>query len=125
LRLLLDTHVVVWILVDRQDLLAQARPRIDEADFVAVSSATLWEIGIKDALGKLDLGPGDVISGLERAGLDRLPITWEHGLAVGDLPLHHRDPFDRLLVAQAITEGLRLLTYDRALAVYGPSVLVV
>lgn len=91
---------------------------------VFVSAASLWEISIKVALGKLKADPRAVLDALEPAGFLQLPISGEHAAGVARLPRHHRDPFDRLLVAQAMAEPMRLLTNDSALAAYGDFVTV-
>jgi PIN domain nuclease of toxin-antitoxin system len=85
---------------------------------ILISAAVIWEISIKRQLGKLD-APTDLLEQLERAGVDLLPITARHADRVGTLPMHHRDPFDRLLVAQANVDGLTLVTADRELSAYG------
>jgi PIN domain nuclease of toxin-antitoxin system len=85
---------------------------------ILISAAVIWEISIKRQLGKLDT-PTDLLKQLERAGVDLLPITARHADRVGTLPMHHRDPFDRLLVAQADLDGLTLVTADRELSAYG------
>ncbi len=83
-----------------------------------MSAVSVWEAAIKRALGKLEVNPADLRAELDVAGFTQLTVTWEHGLAAGALPRHHRDPFDRLLIAQAQVEGLTLVTSDRALAAY-------
>lgn len=85
---------------------------------ILISAAVIWEVSIKRQLGKLD-APTDLLEQLERAGVDLLPITARHADRVGTLPMHHRDPFDRLLVAQADVDGLMLVTADRELSAYG------
>jgi PIN domain nuclease of toxin-antitoxin system len=85
---------------------------------VVISAVVIWEVAIKRRIGKLD-APPDLLEQLERAGVDLLPITARHANRVGTLPLHHRDPFDRLLVAQADTDGLALATADDDLSRYG------
>ena len=85
---------------------------------ILISAAVIWEVSIKRQLGKLD-APADLLEQLERAGVDLLPITARHADRVGTLPMHHRDPFDRLLVAQADVDGLKLVTADRELSAYG------
>lgn len=92
------------------------------ADAVLVSAASVWEIEIKRATGKLRV-PKDVPRDVDAAGIDRLDITFEHAVAAGRLPLHHRDPFDRMLVAQARVEGLTLATADQELGQYDVPVL--
>jgi PIN domain nuclease of toxin-antitoxin system len=118
LRLLLDTHVLLWALGSPSTLGAQARTAIENRrTLVLVSAATAWEIGAKAALGKLRIPP-DLREQLLEKRFTALPVNVEHGLRVGDLPLHHRDPFDRLLVAQAQLEGLTIVTRDPRIAAY-------
>jgi PIN domain nuclease of toxin-antitoxin system len=122
-RLLLDTHVFLWWLVDDPRLGPEAREVIADPDnTVFVSAASGWEIGIKRALGKLD-APGDLEREVERSGFAHLPVTFFHGEQAGALPPHHRDPFDRMLVAQAQAEGLLVLTADNHFRMYGIRVL--
>jgi PIN domain nuclease of toxin-antitoxin system len=112
LRLLLDTHVLVWLLVNERRVRPEARAAIRDPDqVVAVSAVSAWEIEIKRATGKLD-APRDLTQRLEDLRFVPLPITVEHGIAAGQLPLHHRDPFDRMLIAQAQLEGLTIVTRD-------------
>ena len=122
-RLLLDTHLLLWVLGDSARIPASARRMISEAE-VYVSASSIWEISIKSALGKLAADPAEVLAALGPAGFLELPVTGEHAAGVSRLPPLHRDPFDRLLVAQALTEPMRLLTTDRALAGYGEIVAV-
>lgn len=122
MKLLLDTHVLIWWMEDSKRLSVEAREAIAVADEVRVSAATVWEIAIKRALGRLDL-PEDYLDHVERSGLRSLSITVEHAEAAGALPRHHDDPFDRMLVAQTRVEGLTLVTADRRLADYGVPVL--
>ncbi|NGP53668.1 type II toxin-antitoxin system VapC family toxin [Thioalkalivibrio sp. XN8] len=122
-RLLLDTHVFLWWLVDDPRLGHEAHQLIADSDnTVFVSAATGWEIGIKRALGKLD-APRDLEREVERSGFAHLPVTFFHGEQAGALPPHHRDPFDRMLIAQAQAEGLLLLTADNHFSAYGIRVL--
>ncbi len=117
MKLLLDTHVVLWWLADeplRQETLdAIGHPR----SIVCVSAASAWEIGIKVGLGKLR-PPADIETQLQAERFTRLPVTLNHGFHVGNLPLLHTDPFDRLLVAQAQLEGLTIVTRDPRIAAY-------
>ena len=112
MELLLDTHALIWILSDDPQLAAEARDAIvDPETFVAVSPASAWEIEIKRALGKLD-APNDLVQQVAGARFVPLSITLEHAVAAGGLPPHHRDPFDRMLIAQAQLEGLTIVTRD-------------
>ncbi len=127
MRLLLDTHVAIWALVspdlipDRiTDLIA------DPENDIYVSAASVWEIGIKYALGKPSAPPfsaRDAISYFAEAGFISLPVTAVHAAAVEELPPIHADPFDRILIAQAISEPLRLISHDAKVAAYGTAVL--
>ncbi len=116
MNLLLDTHVLIWFLNGNEtDLSAKAKQLIaDPANFSYVSVASLWEIAIKIRLGSLSfkLGYDNLLSLLSDNGFDILPITFQHTRGLLSLPMHHRDPFDRLLVAQSITENLLLITAD-------------
>jgi PIN domain nuclease of toxin-antitoxin system len=117
-RLLLDTHLLLWALGQPARLPAAARRQIEKAD-VYVSAASIWEISIKSALGKLEADPAAVLGAVEPAGFLLLPITGEHAAKTVELAPHHKDPFDRMLVAQASYEPMILLTNDNALADYG------
>ncbi len=123
-RLLLDTNVVVWLLLgDRAAVSATAVNALqDSANQVALSAASVWEIAIKRSLGKVTL-PDTWAGVLARLGFDAMPVTAVHAEAVEHLPWHHRDPFDRLLVAQASVERCALVTADRRLAAYGVDIL--
>ena len=118
--LLVDTNVIVWLLLgDRSRVSETARLALeDERNRVAVSAATVWEIAVKRSVGKLTIEDG-WSRALARLGFDALPVTSIHAEAVEHLPWHHRDPFDRLLVAQAKTEDLELVSADTRLAAYG------
>jgi PIN domain nuclease of toxin-antitoxin system len=121
-RLLLDTHVLLWWSTDSPRLQENARDAIRSAGRVVVSAASAWEAAIKARSGKLTLNvPFDAVA--EVNGFEKLPITFAHAAAVATLPEHHRDPFDRMLVAQAQTEGHTLVTHDRALEPYGIPIL--
>jgi PIN domain nuclease of toxin-antitoxin system len=117
-RLLLDTHLLLWAVSAPQKLSLATRKRIDACE-VFISAASIWEVSIKAALGKLDADPAALLAEIEPAGFRLLPVTGEHAAAVARLPPIHNDPFDRMLVAQAKTEPLLLLTNDAALAGYG------
>jgi PIN domain nuclease of toxin-antitoxin system len=118
---LLDTHLLLWALAEPEKLSATTRNRLDAAE-VFVSAASVWEVSIKVALGKLEADPSELLAAIEPAGFVLLPITGLHAAAVATLPLLHRDPFDRMLVAQARTEPLILLTNDTVLEQYGPGI---
>ena len=119
MKLLLDTHALLWW--DNDKLPAPVVRRIQRAEEVFVSAASAWEISIKLALGKLT-GRGTVAALLTDYGFVELPISIAHAALVERLPTHHRDPFDRLLVAQALAEDLVLVSADEALARYGAPV---
>jgi PIN domain nuclease of toxin-antitoxin system len=121
---LLDTHLLLWALAAPARLPPQARRIIRDAD-VYVSAASIWEISIKAALGKLRADPRAVLAALEPAGFLSLPIAGDQAARVASLPPVHRDPFDRLLIAQALEEPMRLLTDDGVLGAYGEIVTVV
>lgn len=117
MKLLLDTHVILWWQRDDRRLNAKARAAISSADIVWVSAASAWEIAIKVALGRLRLTePFHVLIAAD--DFMELPIRLEHGSAVAALPPHHSDPFDRMIVAQAKAEHATLVSHDRALAPY-------
>jgi len=118
MNLLLDTHALLWWLDDNPTLSRKARAAItDGSNLVFVSAVVIWEIRIKQALGKLEIPP-DFRNVLDNQPFKQLDVTAEHAHTVGDLPPHHRDPFDRMLVAQAKTEGLTLVTRDTHLKEY-------
>jgi PIN domain nuclease of toxin-antitoxin system len=119
MRLLLDTHVFLWVVTGSRDLKAAARKYLGAAQAVYVSAASIWEIAIKSRLGKIEGDPEALAAMIEASGFLELPVTARHAAAVAKLPLHHADPFDRLLLAQAFSEPLRLVSADRALIPYG------
>jgi len=121
-RLLLDTHALLWWLAD-EGLTTQARDAIaDPANVVVVSAASAWEISIKKALGKL-VAPDDLEQQVQAGGFLPLPISIAHGVAAGRLARHHEDPFDRMLIAQAYAEGLTIVTRDTRFNEYGVALL--
>ena len=118
MNLLLDTHILLWWLADDPGLSEKQRSAIaDPANVVYVSAASAWEIAIKKALGKL-IAPNDLGAALIASELEQLPVTVAHAEAVGRLPPHHRDPFDRMLIAQAGVEDLTVVTGDPVFAQY-------
>ena len=119
MRLLLDTHAFLWWIEDDSALGSSARAAINvPTNPVYVSAASAWEIAIKRAKGTLEAPRGDVAAWIAAEGFAELDITVRHGTAAGALPLHHRDPFDRVLIAQAQLEEMTLITADPALAAY-------
>jgi PIN domain nuclease of toxin-antitoxin system len=121
-RLLLDTHVLLWWLADGSELSEDLKGEIETELEVYVSVASLWEISIKAAAGKLSI-PDTFPEVVENSGVSELPIRTQHAYLAGRLPLLHRDPFDRLLIAQAMTEKLTLVTRDSAIHAYDVPIL--
>jgi PIN domain nuclease of toxin-antitoxin system len=125
MRLLLDTHILLWWLAGHPSLTDQARALIADPDnAVFVSAVSLWEIWLKQSLGKLQL-PADFEERLAGESFESLPLLPAHTREVASLPWHHRDPFDRMLIAQARVAQLSLVTADEAAARYGDFVLLV
>jgi PIN domain nuclease of toxin-antitoxin system len=125
LNLLLDTHLLLWAAGEPERLSAKARALLlDPGNQLLFSAASLWEISIKNSLGRADFkaDPRRLWRMLLVNGYRELPVTSEHTVAVNELPLLHKDPFDRILIAQARVEGLTLLTVDKAVAKYGDAV---
>ena len=116
MRLLLDTHALIWW-DEGTGLRKAAEKAIKDADQVFVSAASAWEIAIKASLGRID-PQRTVAAAIEENGFEELPVMVRHAAAVAALPWHHRDPFDRLLIAQALTDRLTIITRDRAFRLY-------
>ncbi|MBV8466126.1 MAG: type II toxin-antitoxin system VapC family toxin [Burkholderiales bacterium] len=125
MRLLLDTHIYLWSLMDDPRLTKAARKLIVEAEEVYVSSASIWEASIKIGLGKLEADIDLLVSEIDASGYLELPVRALHAALVRKLPDIHRDPFDRILVAQAMSEPLRLMTSDSQLLKYTDLVIAV
>ena len=125
MRLLLDTHIFLWAVAGSRLLKPAARRAIQAADQVYVSAASIWEVAIKARLGKIKADPDALVAAIEASGFLELPVRAAHAAVVAGLAPHHNDPFDRLLVAQAMVEPLRLLTADAVLARYTDIVTVV
>lgn len=123
MRILLDTHLFLWAVSAPSKLSAAARKQIDAAE-VFVSAASIWEISIKSSIGKLDADPDELLASVEPAGFSMLPITGDHAAKIAKLPPIHKDPFDRILVAQASVEPMILLTNDETLRDYGSLVTI-
>lgn len=119
MKFLADTHAFLWWLVEDPTLSAAAREALSSPEAsVYVSAATVWEMAIKRRLGKIQFD-GDLVAEIAASGFLELPIYAKHAQAAGDLPRHHDDPFDRILIAQAQIEGLTLISRDRQLEAYG------
>ncbi len=118
MKLLVDTHIFLWVLEDSPALTQHARDLLDHADAAYVSAASVWEICIKMALGKLSGSPAAMVQGISASGFVELPVLAAHAIGVAELPPIHQDPFDRLLVAQARAASLTLLTADTELNRY-------
>lgn len=126
MNLLLDTHIALWAITDSPRLSPQARDLIQAArTTVWISTASVWEIAIKHSLGRGDMPVSgqDAVRYFRESGYLFLPIDVDHALAVESLPAHHQDPFDRILVAQALIEPMRLLTHDPVVARYSDTII--
>jgi len=126
LNLLLDTHVALWAITDSPKLPAQARELIQAPrSTVWVSAANIWEIAIKHSLGRGDMPVSgqDALRYFQESGYRFLPVEAEHAAAVEALPMHHQDPFDRILIAQAQLEPMRLMTHDQTVALYSDTII--
>lgn len=120
MNLLLDTHVLLWFVIQSPRLSQSIYHQIETTPVVYVSAASLWEVVIKIQVKKLSADPEELAAKIADSGFQELPVSVAHTLVLERLPLHHRDPFDRILVAQAHVENLRLLTADAGLKPYGP-----
>lgn len=122
MNLLLDTHAILWFVGGEPELRDDARSAIESAERTYVSSASIWELAVKHASGHL-VAPDHLAERLRELGFIELCLGWEHAQVAGELPMHHRDPFDRMLVAQAIVERLTIVTRDTVIPRYGVPVL--
>lgn len=119
MRLLLDTHILLWWLMgDRRLPKSLAKALASSENDVAVSAATLWEIVIKHMLGRIDVDLDELLSSIASDGFSELPVQFRHTLKLQSLPRHHDDPFDRILIAQSVAEGRRLVTTDKSILLY-------
>jgi PIN domain nuclease of toxin-antitoxin system len=128
LNLLLDTHIALWAITDSPKLSKKAREMIESPkSSVWISAATVWEIAIKHSMGRGDMpvSSQDALRYFHDSGYRFLPIEPEHAAAVEELPAHHADPFDRILVAQALVEPMRLITHDPMVAHYSDTIIEV
>ncbi len=123
MNLFLDTHILLWWLDDSPNLSDTERNAVaDPGNLIVVSAAVIWEIRIKQALGKLEI-PADFYPVIKDQGFELLPISADHADAAGGLPMHHRDPFDRMIIAQAGLEKLSIVTRDNVFKKYDISIL--
>jgi len=119
MRLLLDTHILLWwVMADRRLSKPLANILASPENDVAVSAASIWEIAIKRSLGRIDVDLDELLSSMNADGFTELPMRFAHALRLESLPRHHDDPFDRILIAQSIAEGRRLVTTDDAILGY-------
>jgi PIN domain nuclease of toxin-antitoxin system len=125
MRPLLDTHVFLWAVTGSPLLKAPTRQMLQAASEVHVSAASIWEVAIKARLGKIDADPAELAAAIEPSGFVHLPVSAVHAAGVALLEPHHNDPFDRLLIAQALAEPLKLVTADALLKRYSDLVVVV
>jgi len=123
MRILLDTHIYLWAVIDDEKLTKEARKIITQASEVFISSASIWEISIKQALGKIEADISLLASTIKEIGFIELPINSNHAVVLNDLPNIHRDPFDRILIAQAIYEPMHFLTADETFKKYSELVI--
>jgi PIN domain nuclease of toxin-antitoxin system len=124
MRALIDTHALLWALSEPKRLPDKVRDiLVGPEHSIYVSAATLWEICIKVALKKLSAKPHDILQEVSSLGFEELPVYSRHTLRLLELKAHHRDPFDRMLVAQALEEGLTLISHDPALSRYEAPIL--
>jgi PIN domain nuclease of toxin-antitoxin system len=127
-NLLLDTHVALWAITDSPNLPQKARDLIQSPKAtIWISTANVWEIAIKHSLGRGDMpiSSKDAVRYFQESGYRFLPIEAEHAVAVEELPAYHQDPFDRILVAQALIEPMRLITHDATVARYSDTIILV
>ena len=125
MRLLLDTHIFLWAVAGSRLLKPATRRLIESADEVFVSAASIWEVAIKARLGKIEADPAELAVAIAASGFKELAVSAAHAAGVAQLELHHNDPFDRLLIAQALAEPLKLLTADAVLVQYTDLVVLV
>ena len=120
--ILLDTHISVWLLDGDSRLSSAARARVAREKDVFVSAISLWEVAIKVSTGRFSVNIEQMVDSIAKAGFYALPMAFQHAMALTSLPPIHRDPFDRMLVAQSLSESLVLLTADRVLSRYPANV---
>jgi PIN domain nuclease of toxin-antitoxin system len=124
MKFLLDTHILIWGLQENERLSHQIKELIDNEDNeIYISAASIWEIAIKSSLNKLNLSADEIVAALQDSDYLQLPITFGHTAKTAHLPHHHNDPFDRILIAQALVENLTLVTHDEKIKKYDVSLL--
>lgn len=125
MKFLLDTHILLWFLDNDSKLSNEVREIIiNPRNLVFVSAISAWEIAIKQSLGKL-IAPNNLEEALRFSRLEVLPVTLPHGLKIADLPMHHKDPFDRMLIAQALIENMTMITVDEKFKLYDVPLLII
>jgi PIN domain nuclease of toxin-antitoxin system len=125
MRLLLDTHFLYWWFYEPHRISSKIHKMMADAEEIHFSSSSIWEIAIKSRLGKMKADPGELLHWIGQNDFQELPVFSRHALVVSTLPMHHSDPFDRLLIAQAMSEPLHLITADSKLKRYSDLVVVV
>lgn len=126
MRVLLDTHILLWWLKDDKKLPLEAVNIIeDKANDIFISAVNAWEISIKKSLGRIQIDLNEFSKSITNSGLNVLNVTLNHACQIASLPDYHKDPFDRMLIAQSIVEPMRLLTHDKPLVRYGNHVILV
>lgn len=126
MKLVVDTHILLWWMLNDRKLTKSAQGLIaDPENQVFVSSVSVWEIAIKESLGRISISVAELIKAIGANRFDTLSVSFAHCAALSSLPLHHKDPFDRMLIAQCNAENATLLSHDESLAMYGPVVFIV
>lgn len=125
MRILLDTQLYLWYIGQTPQMTVRRRAAIEHAHEIYVSAASIWEAIIKIGLGRLTVDPHELVASISRSGFLELPVTAEHTLALHTLPPLHRDPFDRILIAQSIAEPLQLFTADAVVGSYSDRIRVI
>jgi PIN domain nuclease of toxin-antitoxin system len=119
MRLLLDTHILLWwVMADRRLPKTLSTALQSSENDVAVSAASIWEIAVKRSLGRIEVDLDELLSSMNADGFTELPLRFEHSLRLDSLPRHHDDPFDRILIAQSVADGRRLVTKDASILAY-------
>ncbi len=126
MKLLLDTHILLWALAGDQRLSKKAAKLIsDPQNEILVSAVSLWEVGVKHSMGRITVSPEILVEAIASTGFQELAVTFDHCISVSRLPPIHRDPFDRMLVAQSLSVPAILMTHDQTLNKYGSTILLV